>query len=161
MKKLQNQTVVVPFDFSPHSEASLKTVLEWSDDTTKIHLIHVVEPTSIVIDVNPPVWMPENFDAQRRDSKKYKLNERFQEMEAITIHCMLGDPGSEIVDLAKQTKADVIVMPTHGRTGLKRLFYGSVAERVLRFSECPVYVLKGLDVETQENKSKESTVGVQ
>jgi nucleotide-binding universal stress UspA family protein len=53
-----------------------------------------------------------------------------------------GDPGQRITAYAEEVGADVIVMPSHGRTGLKRLLLGSVAERVLRLAHCPVLVLK-------------------
>jgi nucleotide-binding universal stress UspA family protein len=53
-----------------------------------------------------------------------------------------GDPGHEIADYAAQVKAGLIVLPSHGRTGLKRLFVGSTAERVVRLAHCPVLVLR-------------------
>ena len=56
---------------------------------------------------------------------------------------MIGDPGSEITKLAKEVGAHLIIMPSHGRTGISRLLLGSVAERVLRLSHCPVLVLRG------------------
>ena len=53
-----------------------------------------------------------------------------------------GDPASEILRLAQDAKADVIVMGTHGRTGLPRLLMGSVAEQVVRKAPCPVVTVK-------------------
>ena len=53
-----------------------------------------------------------------------------------------GDPASEIVDFASGIAADIIVLPSHGRTGLTHLLIGSVAERVIRLAKCPVLVLK-------------------
>ena len=53
-----------------------------------------------------------------------------------------GDPADEIVALAEQEKADLIVMGTHGRTGLGRLLMGSVAEAVVRRTSCPVFTFK-------------------
>ena len=52
------------------------------------------------------------------------------------------DPGVEVVRIAKEWKADVIVMATHGRKGLSHLVLGSVAERVVRESACPVLTLR-------------------
>lgn len=54
----------------------------------------------------------------------------------------IGDPGVEIVKVATELKAGLIVMPSHGRTGLKHLLLGSVAERVVRTATCPVLVLR-------------------
>lgn len=54
-----------------------------------------------------------------------------------------GDPAREIVDLAQREKVDLIVMSTHGRTGLNRMLMGSVAEAVIRHAPCAVLALKG------------------
>jgi nucleotide-binding universal stress UspA family protein len=56
-----------------------------------------------------------------------------------------GDPATEILRLAGETKCDLIVMGTHGRTGLTRLVLGSVAEEVLRQAPCPVLAVKTPD----------------
>ena len=53
-----------------------------------------------------------------------------------------GSPASEIVDLAKKLPADIIVISTHGRTGLKQVFLGSVAEHIVRHAPCPVLVVR-------------------
>ena len=54
-----------------------------------------------------------------------------------------GDPGNQIVDFAERISAELIVIPSHGRTGIERLLLGSVAERVARLAPCPVLVLRG------------------
>ena len=53
-----------------------------------------------------------------------------------------GDPGREIAGFAETLHAELIVMPSHGRTGLSRFLIGSVAERVVRLAHCPVLILK-------------------
>jgi nucleotide-binding universal stress UspA family protein len=53
-----------------------------------------------------------------------------------------GDPAAEIIRAAQETGAELIVMGTHGRTGLQRLLMGSVAEQVLRKASCPVLTVK-------------------
>jgi nucleotide-binding universal stress UspA family protein len=55
---------------------------------------------------------------------------------------ILGSPASAIVHLAERENVDMIVMPTHGRTGLLRLLMGSVAEEVVRKAKCPVLTVK-------------------
>jgi len=57
-------------------------------------------------------------------------------------HLLSGDPGSELVHFAERENIDLIVMGTHGRTGLTRLLMGSVAEAVVRRAPCPVLTLK-------------------
>jgi nucleotide-binding universal stress UspA family protein len=55
---------------------------------------------------------------------------------------MEGEPSATIVQVARETSADLIVMGTHGRTGLARVLMGSVAEDVLRTAPCPVMTVK-------------------
>ena len=59
-----------------------------------------------------------------------------------TYHSFLKNMVDEINELAKEKHVDIIVMGTHGRTGLKRLLLGSIAEDVLRHAECPVFLAK-------------------
>jgi nucleotide-binding universal stress UspA family protein len=72
------------------------------------------------------------------------LRQRLSSSRYAGIHVTvaIGDAGHEIVALAEKVHADLLVMPSHGRTGLKRLLIGSVAERVVRLAHCPVLVLR-------------------
>lgn len=68
-----------------------------------------------------------------------------------------GDPATEIVRLANDNKADLIVMGSHGRSGLSRLLLGSVAEKVLRTAPCPVLTVKTpFQVSLHSNQNSES-----
>ena len=60
-------------------------------------------------------------------------------------HLVLGTPADDIISLATEQKVDLIVIGTHGRTGLKRVLMGSVAEAVVRGAHCPVLTLKQSD----------------
>ena len=57
-------------------------------------------------------------------------------------HLLHGDPATQIVQFAEDEGVDLIVMGTHGRTGLKRLFHGCVAAAVVRRAACPVFTIK-------------------
>ena len=72
------------------------------------------------------------------------MAEKLLEMgyKTVRIEVRLGDPSTEIVDFAKDIAADLIVLPSHGRKGISRFLIGSVAERVVRLSPCPVLVIK-------------------
>jgi nucleotide-binding universal stress UspA family protein len=69
-----------------------------------------------------------------------------------------GDAGKEIVALAKETKCDLIVMGTHGRTGLGRLLMGSVAEQIVRRAPCPVLTVK-MPADTQASSASRAKAG--
>ncbi len=58
------------------------------------------------------------------------------------IHARIGNPAEQILNLASEANADVIIVGTHGHTGMKRWMLGSVAERVVRFAGCPVVVMR-------------------
>ncbi|MFO7717364.1 MAG: universal stress protein, partial [Desulfohalobium sp.] len=62
--------------------------------------------------------------------------------EQVNVTVTFGDPGEEIAKHADELGVDLIVMPSHGRRGVKHLLLGSVAERVLRYAHCPVLVLR-------------------
>ncbi len=74
---------------------------------------------------------------------------------------VLGDAGTEVLRLAEELKPDLIVVGTHGRTGLKHLFLGSVAERVVRMSRCPVLVVpdRGQRVGAEATDREEGRAG--
>jgi nucleotide-binding universal stress UspA family protein len=55
---------------------------------------------------------------------------------------IIGDPAESIVKLSEKEEADLIVMSTHGRSGIKGLFFGSVAEKVVRSAACPVLTMR-------------------
>jgi len=60
----------------------------------------------------------------------------------VTIKVLFGDPGHQITDYADQVAAKLIIMPSHGRSGILRVLLGSVTDRVVRLAHCPVLVLR-------------------
>lgn len=145
MKCLENNTVVIPYDFSNESDKAVEKAIEMAEDSTSLHVIHVIDPTPIMISMDPALPVPASYDNGRYEQALQEMEKRYAEGKyaRLTVHCAVGDPGSTIVDYAKSVHADMIIMPSHGRTGLNRLLMGSVAERVLRLANCPVLVLRG------------------
>ncbi len=135
------RTVVVPVDFSDDSLAAVDTALGMVEDPSGVHVIHVL-PEASMMDPDP-VWL-EIDNANRSERTVEALRERLpgEKYEKIQIEIEFGDPGYRIADFAKRAGAEVIVIPSHGRTGLGRMLLGSVAERVIRLSHCPVLVLR-------------------
>ena len=89
------------------------------------------------------IWGEIN-DENRARNVTEAIRERLtdEKYKDVAIEVEFGDAGYRIADYTKQLEADLIVMPSHGRTGLKRLLIGSVAERVIRLSHCPVLILR-------------------
>ncbi len=111
------------------------------DYEAKLVIVHVSPPPTVVVGegIVPTQVMLVDDDALRKDLKKLVDEALLPKVG----HCLLeGDPATEILRVAKDTKADLIIMGTHGRTGMGRLLMGSVAEQVLRRANCPVLTVK-------------------
>lgn len=142
MNWLPKTTIVVPIDFSEHSLAALETSLGMVKDASAIHAVHVL-PMLLVVEPGM-TWGGVDDDIRRQEALA-ALTQRTSDPRFAGLHrqIRIGDPGHEIVALAEKLNADLIVMPSHGRTGLKHLLIGSVAERVIRLAHCPVLVMRG------------------
>lgn len=137
-----NKTILLPFDYSDVATSAVDDALSMADETSRICMLHVLVPL-YAISVEPGMMIDLGDDQERVDGAVKGMKEMVNNpTAAIEYEARIGDPSGEIVDYAKEIGADLIVMPSHGRTGLKRLLLGSVAERVVRHAECPVMVLR-------------------
>lgn len=130
--------ILFPTDFSEASEAAFQHAVALAQETgARLIIVHVEEP---------PLPYGESL-ATLPASVDQELQKRLMSIQpSEDVPCehrlLIGDPASEIVRLAEAEKVDLIVMGTHGRTGLSRLIMGSVAEAVVRRASCPVYTIK-------------------
>jgi len=138
---LPKKCIVVPFDFSEQADQALESAQVFASGPAGLHIVHVL-PT---IELAEPgvIWETIDDDARRHHVEE-AFRERFAKTPFATVdfRVRFGDPGREIAAYAEELHAELIVMPSHGRTGLSRLFIGSVAERVVRLAHCPVLILK-------------------
>ena len=143
---LHASTVVVPIDFSSASASAINTALEIVENPSQLYLIHVMLPLETM---SPGVLLGDVTDVSRTEKVTTALKNLAEIHNAEDAHLAvtIGTPGLEIADYAKREKADLIIIPSHGYHGLKRLFLGSVAERVLRHAPCRVLVLRRADQE--------------
>jgi nucleotide-binding universal stress UspA family protein len=140
MPWLPKKNVVVPIDFSDESFAALTTARELVADPSSLHLVHVLPYLEVT---EPGVIWEAIDDASRRKHAEDALRERLgASYPGAKIFIAFGDPGREVAEYAQTSGAELIVLPSHGRTGLSRLLIGSVAERVVRLAHCPVLVLR-------------------
>ena len=142
MNWLPRKNVLVPVDFSENSRFGLQTAREMVDDLAHLHVIHVL-PIMEVAD--PGVIWETIDDRSRRQHAEKALRQEMQEQgldDDVQVTVRFGDPGHEIVAHADEIEAGLIVVSSHGRTGLRHLLLGSVAERVVRLARCPVLILK-------------------
>ncbi|MEL6579815.1 MAG: universal stress protein [Cyanobacteria bacterium J06621_12] len=141
MSWLIKKSVLVPIDFSEWSYEAIAPAKEYVESETNLTLIHVLTPLH---PADPAAMWNTLDDEQRKQKVKAFLAEKLGEMgyKEVQIEVKLGDPSTEIVDFAKEIAVDLIVLPSHGKKGISRFLLGSVAERVVRLSPCPVLVIK-------------------
>lgn len=133
--------ILCPIDFSEYSEAAVGTasVLAGQDGGSVIFL-HVVEPVTSFGSGHSPYAMP-TFDTMEVTSQLEEFKPTLEDVACEHI-LVKGDPADQIVRVAEQKKVDLIVLGTHGRTGLTRMLMGSVAERVVQRAKVPVLAIK-------------------
>jgi nucleotide-binding universal stress UspA family protein len=141
MTYFPKSNVIVPVDFSPESLQAVDVGLQLVDRPEHVHVVHVM------IDITPleagEVWGV--IDPQARVGQIEKLlKEKLtgEKYKGVQLAVLLGEAAHGIANYAQEKKADLIVIPSHGRTGITRLLIGSVAERVVRLAHCPVLVLR-------------------
>ena len=138
------KTYLVPIDFSRGSEIALNHALELArDHKGKIILLHVI-PATIVYPTEGTTF--DFYTLVERDAregvKKLAQRKRMKPADYRFVLIRASDTAQTIARQAKKHRASMIVMGSHGRTGLKRFILGSVAERTLRYSDCPVLIVK-------------------
>ena len=141
MSWLVKRSVLVPIDFSELSYEAIAPAREYVKSETDLTLIHVL---TALHPADPAAMWNTLDDEQRKQKVKDFLAKKLSQMgyKEVGIEVKLGDPSTEIVDFAKAIAADLIVLPSHGKKGISRFLLGSVAERVVRLSPCPVLVIK-------------------
>jgi nucleotide-binding universal stress UspA family protein len=141
MSAIKKNCVVVPVDFGEMSFKAVDIALEYVDHPSQVHVIHILESLS---SAEPAVLWDTIDDATRMRNVRENLTARFNQpqYQGIQFVIHIGHIVEEIIDYSQDHKADLIVIPTHGRRGISRFMLGSVAERVIRFADCPVLVLR-------------------
>ncbi len=146
---LQLRKILLPTDFSGCADYALPYAATIARATgATIICVHVVEPIVPAVGYSglaEPMPMTD-ISEQLEDSAERELPqladcEEFNglEVEEVIVH---GDAAAEIVRVAGEHQVDLIVVSSHGRTGLGRIIFGSTAEAVVRHASCPVLVVK-------------------
>lgn len=159
MTSTTEQTLLVPYDFSVHSAAALETAAALAKRLpARLHLLHVLEEPSVTYpSLATGVVTPGGLPVEIRDAAASALEDviagmKADDPQATAVARVVEAPSISqgIVECARELDADLIVMGTHGRTGMRHAFLGSVAERTLRQADCPVLTVKGSIEETED-----------
>ncbi len=138
--------ILVPTDFSEHAENALKVAaMIAKKNDAEIYLLHMMEiPMQQIDPINAHSDVPEALFFMKLAHKKFEDLLESDFLEGLTVHeTVKADiTFNEIKDACKEYEIDLIVMGSHGATGLKEMFVGSNAEKVVRTSVVPVLVIK-------------------
>ena len=139
------RTILHPTDFSERSANAFEVACSLARDSgAGLIVLHVLERPVIAytgVAMAPPAPGPSE---EERKALLKRLKHVQPQAPAVAVEHRLeqGDPATGILQVAQEAGCDLIVMGTHGRTGLGRLLLGSVAEQVLRKAPCPVLTVK-------------------
>jgi universal stress protein A len=143
----QVRRILVPVDFSQPSQRALRFAREWAARFgSEVCLLHVLEPIPAMatfpdMGIAPPVPLPDFHDKARVGLERL-AQQVFSDSVKTSVHLRDGVAYDEISVAARELDADLIIISTHGRTGLMHALMGSTAERVVRHAPCPVLTLR-------------------
>lgn len=141
-----SKRILFPTDFSEHSRAAIPHLLHWRDlEDAELHLVHVLEVGAMLADFTWVDYAPRELQEQRQERAEHELQSLRDELglpPSTKLAVLHGAPFEEITQYAREQDVDLIVMATHGRTGLSHLLLGSTTERVVRHAPCPVLTVR-------------------
>jgi nucleotide-binding universal stress UspA family protein len=139
------QHILVPTDFSEHADQALNYALELAGKlSARLTLLHVIQKPvasarGMGVSLDPYFHQVELMASEAMNDHARRVHDAGIACDVAIEH---GVPFQQIIDLANAKQVDLIVMGTHGRTGLQHFLLGSVAERVVRLAPCPVLVMR-------------------
>jgi nucleotide-binding universal stress UspA family protein len=143
---MASQRFLVPIDLSEYANQALDYAVNLAGKLdARLMLLHVIQSIPLVgvdMGVTLPYTYVQDLEAeimQSMESALTRVTAARLEGEIVVVH---GVPFHEIIETAKTRQVDLIIMGTHGRTGLQYVLLGSVAEKVVRLAPCPVLVAR-------------------
>ena len=139
--------VLVPIDFSDYSKSSLRYAVNFAKQfNAEIYLIYVVEPVIYPPDFSMGQIAIPSVNAEWDERAKVELDNlaKTEIPEGVNVKTILknGKPFLEIIDTASEENIDLIIIATHGHSGVEHILFGSTAEKVVRKAPCPVLTLR-------------------
>ncbi|NCQ17091.1 MAG: universal stress protein [Ignavibacteria bacterium CG_4_8_14_3_um_filter_37_9] len=159
--ELQFSKILVPIDFSDFSKSALKYAVIFAKQYhAQLILVYVLEPV-----IYPPdfsmgqITLPTvNFEMDKRAKEELDKLAETEIGSLVEVRTVLktGKPFVEIIETAKEEDADLIIISTHGHSGVEHILFGSTADKVVRKAPCPVLTLrepiKGFDYKNMIKK---------
>jgi nucleotide-binding universal stress UspA family protein len=145
---LHLKRILVPIDFSSYSAKALSYALRFAEQfDAAVVALHVIQPMPILPTDMITVLPPQDMTGEQLpviSAKLRKLCQRASSNHHLTVTplVVVGTPYERIVEIAESEDADLLIIATHGYTGLKHFYMGSTTERVVRHAPCPVLVVR-------------------
>jgi nucleotide-binding universal stress UspA family protein len=142
----QVQKILFPIDFASHYEPLLPWVATFADKfDAAVYVLFVAQDLSGFSSFYVPHGNIQSFQQEALEAAKKKMQaltgELFKGFKKLETRVELGSAADKILEVAKQEKIDLIVMGAHGRKGLERAIFGSVADKVVQGAACPVVTI--------------------
>ena len=143
----QIKKILVPIDFSDYSKNALKYATQFAKQfNAKIYLVYVVEPIIYPADFSMGQVAIPSADIDLHSRAEEELTKLSKDIISgnlqVEILIKTGKPFVEIIETAYANDIDLIIIATHGHTGVEHLLFGSTAEKVVRKAPCPVLTLR-------------------
>lgn len=139
---LKIKKILVPVDFSKEADYSLMWALKLAKEQkrSEIHFLYVVAPIPVVPEAGIDVQAVLKGEVDRAKRTLVRWQDKCPRSLRTKTTVKVGDLVQEIKDVCRREKVNLVVMTTHGRHGLSRLFHPNVSEKVVREAPCPVLV---------------------
>ena len=138
--------ILTPTDFSQHSKEALRYAVELAKvHDAEIILGHVMEPPIYpTMFEGAAVAVPPLDESLRKQLQEHLETMRKEEIGDLPTKVIVreGSPTNELIELAREEDVDLIVIATHGYTGIKHMLLGSTAEKIVRNAPCPVLTVR-------------------
>ncbi|MBU0561556.1 MAG: universal stress protein [Bacteroidetes bacterium] len=139
--------ILVPIDFSDYSKNALRYSISFARTfSAEVCLIYVIEPMIYPADFSmgqiavPPQEI--NFNNRAKEELEQLAEKEFGPDLNVSVVIKSGKPFVEIIETAAELDIDLIIIATHGHTGVEHLLFGSTAEKVVRKAPCPVLTIR-------------------
>jgi len=145
---IEIKKILVPTDFSETSRYAMQYAINFAKSfNAELEIVHVIFDESQIVAFYLPQVTFQNLDQELEESAKKQMEDfinSFPELNEVrySTKMLKGTAFVEIISEAKAYNADIIVIGTHGRTGLEHVLFGSTAEKVVRKAPCPVFTVK-------------------
>lgn len=141
----QIKNILLPTDFSQASMgATLQAVALAKSFGAQLHLLHVIEDPLILAPVFESMPMPprQSFETYAQDRLENWIPDADRDNLNLELHWYHGQPVARIIEFVIDHRMDLVVIGTHGRTGVSHLMLGSIAEKIVRQCPCPVLTVR-------------------